>query len=226
MTFVDIVGVHRAGASSERLFMSNPSEINGGSALAMVGKDCVAIACDLRLGLQSVGISGNFERIFEYGSAFVALTGLATDVQTVSTELRKRHNLYNLREERELEPKTMAHLISSMLYSRRFGPWFVGPLVAGIDSKTGEPFICGFDSIGCIDLASDFVVTGTAGDQLYGMAESLYEPNLEPEQLFETTAQALMSAMDRDPLGGYGGIVYVFEKNGKVTKRLLKTRQD
>merc|ERR1712230_220941 len=34
--------------------MSSPFSINGGACVAMVGKDCVAIACDLRLGLQSL----------------------------------------------------------------------------------------------------------------------------------------------------------------------------
>jgi len=206
--------------------MSDPSSINGGSAVAMVGKDCVAIACDLKLGMQSVGISGDFEKIFRYGPSFIALTGLASDVQTVSTELRKKNNLYELREERVLEPEKAAHLLSGMLYSKRFGPWFVGPLVAGLDSRSGEPYICGFDSIGCIDKARDFVVTGTATGQLYGMAESLYEPNLPAEDLFETCAQVLMGGVDRDPLGGYGAIVYLIERDGKVTKRLLKTRQD
>lgn len=204
----------------------DPSSYNGGSAVAMVGHECVAIACDLRLGQQSVGVSGDFEKIFRYGPSFVALTGLATDVQSVSTELRKRANLYELEEERVLEPSKTARLLSSMLYQRRFGPWFTGPLVAGLDSQTGAPYICGFDSIGCIDHAADFVVTGTATNQLYGMAESLYEPGLGPEDLFETCAQVLMGGVDRDPLGGYGGVVYVIEKSGKVTKRLLKMRQD
>lgn len=206
--------------------MSNPSEINGGSAVAMIGKDCIAIASDLRLGLQSVSISGDFEKVFRYGSVFVALTGLATDVQTVSTEFRKKHNLYELTEECEMEPETASHLMSSMLYSRRFAPWFVGPLVAGVNSTTGKPFVCSFDSIGSIDVSEDFVVTGTATNQLYGMAESLYEPNLEPDQLFETISQTLMCAADRDALTGWGILVYVLEKNGKVTKKLLKTKQD
>lgn len=49
----------------------------------MVGKDCVAIACDLRLGMQSIGVSNKFEKIFNYGHTFVGLTGLATDVITL-----------------------------------------------------------------------------------------------------------------------------------------------
>lgn len=71
---------------------------------------------------------------------------------------RFKVNMYRLREERPMEPKTLAHLVSSTLYEKRFvfgrqlmsrfGPYFVGPLVAGLNSKTGEPFICGFDNIG------------------------------------------------------------------------------
>jgi len=56
--------------------------------------------------------------------------------------------MYRLREERGIEPKTLAHLVSSTLYEKRFGPYFISPVVAGINSKTNEPFICGFDNIG------------------------------------------------------------------------------
>lgn len=198
----------------------------GGSAVAMVGKDCVAIASDLRLGNQSLGLSNNFEKIFQFGDkTFLGLTGLATDVITLSEVFRFKHNLYKLREEREIEPKTLANLVSSTLYEKRFGPYFVSPLVAGLDSKSNTPFICGFDSIGCIDFAKDFIVGGTASEQLYGLCESLYEPNLEPEDLFETISQVLLNAVDRDALSGWGAVVYIVTK-GKIIRRVLKTRQD
>ena len=51
-------------------------------------------------------------------------------------------------------------------------------MVAGINRTTGKPFICGFDSIGCIDFAKDFIVSGTASDQLFGTCEGLWEPDL------------------------------------------------
>lgn len=41
-------------------------ELNGGSVVAMVGKDCVAIASDLRLGNQALGISSNFQKVRVY----------------------------------------------------------------------------------------------------------------------------------------------------------------
>lgn len=46
-----------------------------------------------------------------------------------------------------------------------------------------------------------------------------------PEDLFETISQALLSAVDRDALSGWGAQVYIIEKD-KVTQRLLKGRQD
>lgn len=205
--------------------MSSPFSINGGACVAMVGKDCVAIACDLRLGLQALTVSNNFPKIFQYGDVFLGLTGLATDVSTVSDLFRYKVNMYRLREERNIAPTTFANLVSSSLYERRFGPYFVSPVVAGLEPKSGKPFICGFDSIGCIDFAKDFIVSGTASEQLFGMCESLWEPDLGPDDLFETISQALLSAVDRDALSGWGAHVYIIEKN-KVTKRLLKGRQD
>jgi 20S proteasome subunit beta 3 len=210
----------------------------------MVGKDCVAIACDLRLGLQSLTVSNNFPKIFQYApSTYLGLTGLATDVLTVSDLFRYKVNMYRLREERNISPQTLANLVSSSLYEKRFGPYFVSPVLAGINHTTGKPFICGFDSIGCIDFAKDFIVGGTASDQLFGTCEGLWEPDLVcfssisfdkvselmcwkgPDELFETVSQALLNAVDRDALSGWGAHVYIIEKD-KVTKRLLKGRQD
>lgn len=205
--------------------MSDPSSINGGIVVAMAGKDCVAIASDLRLGSQSLGVSNKFEKIFHYGHVFLGITGLATDVTTLSETFRYKTNLYKLKEDRPIEPETFTQLVSSTLYEKRFGPYFVGPVVAGINSKTDKPFIAGFDLIGCIDEAKDFIVSGTASDQLFGMCESLYEPNLEAEDLFETISQALLNAADRDALSGWGTVVYIIKKD-KVVKRYLKTRQD
>ena len=38
-------------------------EANGGSVVAMIGKDCVAIASDLRLGNQAIGVAHNFDKV-------------------------------------------------------------------------------------------------------------------------------------------------------------------
>jgi 20S proteasome alpha/beta subunit len=59
-----------------------------------------------------------------------------------------------------------------------FGPYFIEPIIAGLHKGTNNPFIASTDLIGCINFAKDFVVVGTASENLFGMAESLWEPDL------------------------------------------------
>ena len=53
----------------------------------------------------------------------------------------------------------------------------------------------------------------------------MYRPNLDPEELFETISQCLLSAVDRDCLSGWGAEVIIITKDGVRTKT-LKGRQD
>jgi 20S proteasome subunit beta 3 len=199
---------------------------NGAAIMAMKGKDCVAIAADRRFGIQAQTVSMDFQKIFEMGpTLYIGLAGLATDVQTVSERLKFRLNLYELRENRRIKPRTLLSVVSNLLYERRFGPYFVEPVIAGLDQTTGQPFVASLDLIGCPMVSEDFVVTGTCTEQMYGMCESLWVPDMGPEQLFETISQALLNAVDRDAVSGWGAIVHIIEKD-KVTTRTLGARMD
>jgi len=221
------------------------SDYNGGSVVAMVGKECVAIASDLRLGNQAVGLSQNHEKVFPVTDrVFLGLPGLATDAATLRERFRFRVNMYTVKEEREISPEAFTRLVSSTLYERRFGPWFISPVVAGLsvtsanaggalgvaaeaekDTQKVVPYIATMDLIGCIEAAKDFVVSGTAADKLFGVAEGLWEPDLEPEDLFETISQTILSATDRDAFSGWGAVVHIITKD-KVITRKLKGRMD
>merc|ERR1712122_271883 len=108
---------------------------NGGSVVAMKGKDCVAIASDLRFGKELQMVTCDFSKCFEMSPhLWLGLTGLATDVQTVQQKMEFRKNMYELSESRTMKPRTFAAVLSNMLYERRFGPFFAG-----------------MDLIGCLD---------------------------------------------------------------------------
>ena len=142
---------------------------NGGAAIAMKGKDCVAVASDLRYGVELRTVTTDFPKFFEVSPhLWVGLPGLATDTQTVFEKLKFRVNLYELKEGRKMKPKTFAAMLSNMLYERRFGPFFVEPVVAGLDPVTKESYICAMDLIGCKTTPNDFVVGGTSEEQLFG----------------------------------------------------------
>ena len=83
---------------------------------------------------------------------------------------------------------------------------------------------------------------GTCEEQLMGMAETLWEPDMKPDQLFDCISQAMMNAFDRDAASGWGAVVHIIEKDKvsgdvldsfvsdtfsvQVTTRNLKTRMD
>lgn len=199
---------------------------NGGCVVAMHGKNCVAIATDHRFGVQAQTIATDFEKVFEFNPhMFVGLVGLQTDILTVRDRLMFRKNLYEVRENRPMTPERFAAMLSSFLYEKRFGPYFIEPVVAGLHPVTFEPFICNMDLIGCANKPNDFVVAGTCAEQLYGMCETLWKPEMEPDALFECISQALINAFARDAISGWGATVHIIEKD-KITTKQLKTRMD
>ncbi|SBT70223.1 proteasome subunit beta type-3, putative [Plasmodium malariae] len=211
---------------------------NGGCVLGMSGSDCVAIACDMRLGSNNfTTVSTNFTKIFKMNDhVYVGLSGLATDIQTLYELLRYRVNIYQIRQETEMDVDCFANMLSSILYSNRFSPYFVNPIVVGfkinhtIDddgnkSITYEPYLTAYDLIGAKCETKDFVVNGVTSEQLYGMCESLYIKDQDENGLFETISQCLLSALDRDCLSGWGAEVYVLTPD-KIIKKKLKARMD
>mmetsp|Transcript_605 Transcript_605/g.1050 ORF Transcript_605/g.1050 Transcript_605/m.1050 type:complete len:205 (+) Transcript_605:54-668(+) len=200
-------------------------QYNGSGIVAMCGKDCVAIASDMRYGIQQQTIACNMHKTFQMGDKlFIGLAGLITDMQTLKQKFDFRLKMYSLRENRPMKPKVFANLVSTILYEKRFGPFFCEPVIAGLDEKEG-PFITAMDLIGAPCFAKDFVVSGTASEELYGVCEAFWKPNMGPDELFETISQALLAAVDRDCLAGWGATVHVITKDGVVTKE-LKSRKD
>ncbi len=203
---------------------------NGAALIGMCGKDCVALACDTRLGVQLRTIDTNFNKVFKVNDrTMVGLSGLATDIQTVSARLHKEEKLYSLEEGENMKASMFANMVSHFLYQQRFAPYFVNPIVAGLDydptKKEWKPILAGYDLIGCMDLNTTFSVGGTCSELLYGACESFFKEGMGPEELFEVISQALLSSIDRDILSGWGAVVHVLTPTQMITRKLL-TRVD
>jgi 20S proteasome subunit beta 3 len=51
--------------------------------------------------------------------------------------------------------------------------------------------------IGATASPSNFVVLGTCSEMLYGMCESVWKKDMNPDELFETISQCLLASVDR-----------------------------
>ncbi len=57
------------------------------------------------------------------------------------------------------------------------------------------------------------------------MCESVWFPDMNPDQLFEAVSQSLVNAVDRDAGAGWGGIVHIIEPH-QITTKKISTRMD
>ena len=142
--------------------------------------------------------------------------------------MKFKMNMFKLKEGREMKASTFSKLVATTLYEKRFGPYFVSPVVCGLDkvSETEwKPSICTYDSIGYREHSDIFEVAGTGSEFLQGVCETFYKPNMEADQLEEVVANCLLSALDRDSLSGWGAYIYVLTP-GEIKVKALKTRMD
>jgi len=99
----------------------------------MAGKKCVGIASDKRYGLQNQTVACDMRKTFKLNDkTLVGLTGLASDMQTLEQKFVFRSNMYKLREERDMSPVVFSNMVSSLLYEKRFGPYFCEPVICGL----------------------------------------------------------------------------------------------
>ena len=187
----------------------------------------MAIGSDQRMGIQYLTIGSNMQKIFKIqDNILMGLSGLATDIQTFSLEMRRKVELYRIRENVDLTPQLFINLVSSTLYEHRFGPFFLNPIVVGLDVKDNyKPYVACYDSIGFITQSGEFQVAGTSSEMLYGACEAFFKPKMDSDQLFETCSQCLLSGINRDCFSGWGAVVYLMTP-GKIECKRLKARQD
>ena len=140
--------------------------------------------------------------------------------------MRRKVELYRIKENIDLTPQLFINLVASTLYEHRFGPFYVSPVVVGLDVNDNyKPYVATYDSIGCITQSGTFQVSGTSSEMLYGTCEAFFKENMDPDQLFETCSQSLLAAADRDCFSGWGAVVFVLTP-GKITVKRLHNRQD
>jgi 20S proteasome subunit beta 3 len=148
--------------------------------------------------------------------------GLYADVLSLGGTLKFHANLYELREGRPMGPRTVSRVLANLLYKARFSPFFLEPIVAGLDNE-GKPYICSSDCIGAVDKEKPWAAVGTAASEFTGMAETVWRPDLADEELFDTVSQCALAALDRNALSGWGAVVHVVNKDGIVSRKIWQS---
>lgn len=148
----------------------SPYSMNGGTVLALAGDDFSVIASDTRLSEGFQIYSRDYPKTYQLSEHMVlGCCGFHGDVLTVIKNVKSRMKVYEHIHRKKMSCKAVAQMLSVMLYSRRFFPYYTYNILAGLDSE-GTGCIYSFDPVGSYDRE-----TYRAG----GSAASMLQPLLD-----------------------------------------------
>lgn len=126
----------------------SPYTDNGGTVVAIAGKNYAIIASETRLSSGYSIYTREQNKLFQLTSKTVlGSTGCWCDALTFSKVIETRVKNYLYEHNRPMSTPACAQLISTMLYYKRFFPYYISNIVAGLDDE-GQGVVYSYDPVG------------------------------------------------------------------------------
>jgi 20S proteasome subunit beta 6 len=170
----------KAGMDAPIQARFNPYDYNGGTVLAVAGKDFSIVAGDTRMSTGFNIKSRTVSKIYTINQKTVLGTGgFRGDITTLQKVLRAKVTQYEHKHGEKILPHAVAQDLANTLYGRRFFPYYTWNLVAGLD-QDGVGVVYTYDPVGNYERVRVSVT---------GSGESLIQPLLDNQ--LERQHQAL-----------------------------------
>lgn len=126
----------------------NPYTDNGGTVLGISGADFAVLAGDTR-HTSGFNIGSRFEpRLFDVGDNIAATaTGFSGDGNALIERLKTKIKWYHHTHNKPMSVKAAAKLTQHLLYGKRFFPYYVQTILAGLD-ENGRGAVYSYDPVG------------------------------------------------------------------------------
>lgn len=179
-----------------------------------VGIKCsngVILASERRMSYGGYILSKRIKKVFKITDKLaVAFAGLFADMQALARFLKAEVNFYELTANKPMNVKSVAKILSIILYSQKYMPYMSETLVGGIDDEGSHLFI--LDPLGSV-IEDDYAAVGTGAPIAIGIIESLYREEINLDDGKKLAYQAVKAAIERDAASGDGiDLVAVSEK--------------
>lgn len=184
----------------------DPYEMHGGTAAAICGPNFVVLGSDTRLSSDYSIDCRHKSRIFKMSKTCVlCITGFDADIDAFVTQMNFIMSQYEYQHFHPMPIESVARCVANELYRKRFFPYYINTLVAGINSK-GEGKLYGYDPVGTIeDLKYDTNGTGSAYagpllDSIFGTVHrnTIPFPEVSIDDAKNTIKDAISSVAERD----------------------------
>ncbi|EDW35325.1 GL20944 [Drosophila persimilis] len=209
-------------------------ENNGGTVLAIAGKDFVVIGGDTRLSSGCAILSRTQTKLCPLSKQMVvAATGCWCDAVSLTNLLKVKQQGYENQHHKVMSIESMAQMLSVVQYQRRHLPYNVSPILGGID-QDGQGAVFSYDCIGHFVRESSRVEGTAVGilqpvlDNQIGytkkdlLDETSEQPALTKERALAIAKDAFITAAQSDVFTGDSVIINVITKDSiKVEKMQL-----
>ncbi|EDW94820.1 proteasome subunit beta type-1 [Drosophila teissieri] len=213
----------------------SPYESNGGSIVAIAGDDFAVIAADTRLSSGYNIHSRTQSKLFKLSPQTVlGSTGCWADTLSLTGSMKVRMQSYEHTHLRTMTTEAVAQMLSIAMYNRRFFPYYVSNILAGIDNE-GKGVVYSYDPIGHCEKAT-YRAGGTAGTLLQPVLDNQIghknmnladadKIKLTKERAVSVASDTFISAAERDIYTGDSVLINIITKDG-IEVRTLTLRQD
>jgi len=186
--------------------------VQGATVVGLVCSDGVVLAAEKRVSWGRMVMSRSGRKVFQVTPTMgLAFAGLVSDMQALTREATAYANLFNLENNRPINVKAMAKLISNMLYQRRMMPLLMETLVGGVDGD--GPALFSMDPVGSL-IPDKFITAGSGAPIAMGLLENQYSEGMDLEAGGELALSAIKSAVARDVVSGDGVDMLLIRADG------------
>lgn len=178
----------------------------GTTTVGIICKNGVVLAAEKKSTLGYLVASKETQKIIKL-SDYIAMTtaGSVGDNQLLARIMRAEIKLFEIETGRRISVRAATTLLSNILQSYKFFPFWVQLLVAGYDEYEGFKLFS-LDMIGGMEEEKEYSATGSGMPFALGVLEALYSKDIDVEKGKEIAIKAIRAAVERDIGSGGRGI--------------------
>ncbi|HUW90896.1 MAG TPA: hypothetical protein VMV43_10345 [Candidatus Nanopelagicaceae bacterium] len=198
--------------------MSQQIMVPGATAVGIKCKDGVVLGNDRRATWGYTVTNKTTQKLFKItDNVGMAAYGLIGDFQFVSRVLKAQAVLYELDANDKIGTKSVAKMVSNMLYSRKMAPLYTNLIIAGVDKE--GPQVYTLDALGSL-IPEEFGATGTGMLLSMGILEADYKPDMSIEDGVKLVEKAIRNSIKRDAMSGNGIDLLIITIDGAEERRI------
>lgn len=214
----------------------SPYQDNQGTVAAIGGQGFAVIASDTRLCAGYSILTRNQSKLFDLTDTTVlGSTGCWCDILTFTRLVEARSKMYLLEHDRPMKPAAFSQMIATMLYGKRFFPYYVSNILAGLD-ENGHGVVYSYDPVGHKEKktyascgSSVALVQPLLDNQVGKKNISPASPDINKKVTLDEAVDMLhdifVSAAERDIHTGDGITFKIITKDG-IEERTVALRKD